>query len=604
MGRERHADVTFALKRPDLFSSSVNADRAEIPAGEEPCSAPTRPRTRACASASSAPSRRAACAPSRRASRSWRAALTAAFASRGTCDVIAELAGPLPVMMIAELMGIEPERHEDFKRWADAVIIRGTGLASDVDRDELDARVAEFKTFLGDAIEARRRAPGEDLLSALVRDEDGGALSPPQALNFAVLLLLGGSETTTNLIGNALRALLADSAELARVRADLALIPAVVDEALRFDAPVQSVLRRTTVAVELGGQTIPAGAVTFLLLGSANRDEQVFPEAERFRLGRPDLKHLAFGLGPHYCLGATLARMEARAALEAVLALPNLRLARPEVELVDSFVLRGPRALARRVSARSPMPDDRVTRPALTTDEVRAFIDRAPRCKVSVHVLYQPPGVDDTVETQLVNLSRSGMFLASRGKLLDVGVTVAFQFSLDDGLVVMKGTAEVVRLALEGERGMGLRFVELDAESRELVDRIVDIELARARARALRGGGHGPAGAAGRARRRVRPRHRAHRAVGGDGGLLHVQPAHAHRHRRVLHPRRGGRAARHGLPARHRRRERPPAPALQGRVAAKQERRIGIRLVDIDRPSLLKLRAEIAKVAKLGRAKR
>jgi hypothetical protein len=106
----------------------------------------------------------------------------------------------------------------------------------------------------------------------------------------------------------------------------------------------------------------------------------------------------------------------------------------------------------------APMADDRVSRPALTTDEVRAFIDRAPRCKVRVHVLYQPPGVDETVETQLVNLSQSGMFLAARGKLLDVGVVVEFQFQLDDGLVVIKGTAEVARLSLQGERGMGLRF--------------------------------------------------------------------------------------------------------------------------------------------------
>src|SRR4051812_7230487 len=99
------------------------------------------------------------------------------------------------------------------------------------------------------------------------------------------------------------------------------------------------------------------------------------------------------------------------------------------------------------------MADDR-GRPVLTTDEVRAFIDRAPRCNVRIHVLYQPPGKDDTVETQLVNLSRSGMFLATRGGLLEVGVVVEFQFSLDDGLVALKGTAEVVRLSLEGERGM------------------------------------------------------------------------------------------------------------------------------------------------------
>src|SRR4051794_37478334 len=106
------------------------------------------------------------------------------------------------------------------------------------------------------------------------------------------------------------------------------------------------------------------------------------------------------------------------------------------------------------------MAEDR-GRPALTTDEVRAFVDRAPRCNVRVHVLYQPPGKASTVETQLVNMSRSGMFLAARGALLEVGVIVEFQFSLDDGVVVLKGTAEVVRLSLEGERGMGLRFVAL-----------------------------------------------------------------------------------------------------------------------------------------------
>src|SRR5204863_3962576 len=113
-------------------------------------------------------------------------------------------------------------------------------------------------------------------------------------------------------------------------------------------------------------------------------------------------------------------------------------------------------------------------RPALTTNDVRAFIDRAPRCNDQVHVLYQPPDQSMTVETQLVNLSRSGMFVAARGALLDVGAAVEFEFMLDDGVVVLKGTAEVVRLALDGERGMGLRFLALDAESRSLVDRIVE----------------------------------------------------------------------------------------------------------------------------------
>jgi len=341
----RHADVGFALKRPDLFSSSPNADRAELPAsstllGSDP---PAHTRLRKRIERSFTPRR------VRELTARIDAVvteLTGAFAARGACDVIAELASPLPVIVIAELMGIDPNRHDDFKRWADAVIARGTGRPSTASRRELDERVAEFKAFLGDAIEARRREPGDDLLSALVRDDGGDALSPAEALNFAVLLLLGGSETTTNLIGNALRALFADERALAQVAADPSLVATVVEETLRFDAPVQSVLRRTTSEVELAGEHLAAGETVLLLLGSANRDESVFPEADRFRLDRGELKSLAFGAGPHYCLGATLARMEASAALRGVLGLSNLRRTSDEVELVDSFVLRGPRALA------------------------------------------------------------------------------------------------------------------------------------------------------------------------------------------------------------------------------------------------------------------
>jgi cytochrome P450 len=341
----RHADVSFALRRPELFSSSVNADRAKIPASETLLGSdpPAHTALRKRVERSFTPRRvRALAARTDELAR----ALVASFAARGSCDVVASLAAPLPVVIIAELMGIDAARHEEFKVWADAVIARGTGRPSSTDRAELDARVAAFKAYLRDVLEARRRAPGDDLLSALVReDADAAGLSPAQALNFGVLLLLGGSETTTHLIGNALRALLADPALLARVRADPALVPAVVEETLRWDAPVQSVLRRTTAEVELAGARIPAGAIALLLLGSANRDDRVFDDAERFRLDRAEAKHLALGEGPHYCLGATLARIEAEAALGAVLALPNLRAASADVSLVDSFVLRGPRAL-------------------------------------------------------------------------------------------------------------------------------------------------------------------------------------------------------------------------------------------------------------------
>ena len=224
-------------------------------------------------------------------------------------------ASPLPIVIIAELMVASiPRGAFDFKLWADAVITRGTGRPSTTDREELAARIATFKAYLGDAIEARRRAPGDDLLSALVSDEDGAVgLSPAQALNFAVLLLLGGSETTTHLIGNALRALFADAAALARVRADRALVPALIAETLRHDAPVQSALRRATAEVELAGTRIPAGAIVLLLLGSANRDESVFADAERFRLDRDGTKHASPSASGH----TTLPGRDARARMEA-----------------------------------------------------------------------------------------------------------------------------------------------------------------------------------------------------------------------------------------------------------------------------------------------
>lgn len=242
------------------------------------------------------------------------------------------------------------------------------------------------------------------------------------------------------------------------------------------------------------------------------------------------------------------------------------------------------------------MADDRVTRPALSTDEVRAFIDRAPRCKVRIHVLYQPPGVAEFVETQLVNLSRSGMFLASRGKLLDVGSIVGFQFQLDDGLVVMKGTAEVARLSLGGERGMGLRFVELDAEARHLVDRIVDANSRE------------PAPVPFEEEDTIRHLMPNGRAVEYAHGTVRITLSSAtaayFTYNPLMHIGIGGCF----IPAEA---DVPLGTGYQldivdtdghivlrckGRVAAKQERRIGIRFVDVDRAELLRLRGEIAKL--------
>jgi uncharacterized protein (TIGR02266 family) len=242
------------------------------------------------------------------------------------------------------------------------------------------------------------------------------------------------------------------------------------------------------------------------------------------------------------------------------------------------------------------MADDR-SRPALTTDEVRAFIDRAPRCKVSIHVHYQPSGMEETVETQLLNLSRSGMFLATKGTLPDVGLKVEFQFSLDDGLVVMKGTAEVVRVVRDGDRGIGLRFVELDAESRELVDRIVDVNSREPApvpfeeedtARYTLPSGRAVEYGHGTVRIVLSPVTAAyftynplmHIGIGGCFIPTEAEVALGTGYQLDIVDVNGRLLMR-----------------CKGRVAAKQERRIGIRLVDVDRLSLQRLRAEVARLA-------
>jgi cytochrome P450 len=196
-------------------------------------------------------------------------------------------------------------------------------------------------------IAERRLRPGGDLVSELLRAEaEHGALSGPEVQSWIFTLLVAGSITTTHLLANALLALLVHPAELAAVQADLSLVPGLVEEALRFDAPVQMLFRTATEDVELAGSKIPKGAVVAPLFGSANRDERVFAEPDRFDPRRRSREHVAFGHGVHFCLGAALARMEARAAFEVWL--PRLReaaLAETPVPRLHSLVFRGPARL-------------------------------------------------------------------------------------------------------------------------------------------------------------------------------------------------------------------------------------------------------------------
>lgn len=267
----------------------------------------------------------------------------------GAFDLVADLAGPVPTVIIAEMLGVEPERHGDFKRWSDLVISQatGSGRGRSFAQTGYVEMIREFSLYLLSIIEARRRAPGDDLVTTLiVAQEEGGTLTPMEVVVFALLLLVAGNETTTNLIGNAVNVLLDHPDQLALVCRDRTLLPNLVEETVRFEGPIQFFFRRTCAEVTLAGTRLPANSIIMPLLGSANRDEAQFAQPDVFDVTRDTSGHLGFGLGAHYCLGAALARLEARIALEALLdELPHLHRRSATVEYADSFLVRGPHRL-------------------------------------------------------------------------------------------------------------------------------------------------------------------------------------------------------------------------------------------------------------------
>jgi cytochrome P450 len=243
----------------------------------------------------------------------------------GEVDLVAALAYPLPVVVIAEILGIPPADRERFKHWSDeAVASLGLAFFGGLDPERLARQrrlFDEMRAYFVPLAEERRREPQEDLLSGLVRAEhEGTHLSHDEMLSMLVLLLVAGNETTTTLIGNTALELLAHPGEEKRLRDDPGLLPRAIDEVLRFASPVQFDPRRATRAVTLHGVRIEPDGFVLCWLGSANRDERVFERPERFDVARERNPHLAFGFGPHYCLGANLARLEARVAVGALLA--------------------------------------------------------------------------------------------------------------------------------------------------------------------------------------------------------------------------------------------------------------------------------------------
>jgi cytochrome P450 len=264
-----------------------------------------------------------------------------ARAESSRADLVSELAVPFPVTVIAELLDIPSDRRMDFRRWSAALV---GAFGGNLDVMEAQRAGLELFSFMAEVVEQRRAHPAGDLISCLVA---GGDQDDPDALNveeitmIAILLLAAGNETTTNLIGNTAAALAAHPAQEEQLRASPDVLPAAIEEVLRWESPVQGLLRGTTRAATLAGADLPAGARVLVCFAAANRDPQHFDDPNRFDIDRRPADHLAFGHGIHFCLGASLARLEARICFEHLLQ-ARARL-EPDGEAVRTtgFMLRG-----------------------------------------------------------------------------------------------------------------------------------------------------------------------------------------------------------------------------------------------------------------------
>ena len=265
---------------------------------------------------------------------------------RGQMDVVADLAAPLPVIVICELLGVPEEDHARFAGWsADLVHTLDPMVGMDV-IERANASAVAFDQYFIELIAERRATPRDDLLSALIAaEEEGSTLTQEELLTTLILLLVAGHETTVNLISNGTLALLRNPDQLARLRAEPGLLKGAVEELLRFDSPVQLTGRIALEDMEFGGKLVRAGQQVVALVGAANRDPAQFSDPGRLDLGREESRHVAFGGGVHFCLGASLARAEGQAAIGAMLArFPGLEAAgRPEWR--ETITLRGLRSL-------------------------------------------------------------------------------------------------------------------------------------------------------------------------------------------------------------------------------------------------------------------
>jgi cytochrome P450 len=332
----RYSDVSAVLKDPQQFSSSLASFERSMLGADGP--AHTRVR--------------------RIVGRMFNAAGTAALESRirllaqaridqiavrGTCDLICDFASPVPLEVVAWLLEIDDAHLADLRRWSGALIASGEPALSEEARRGAADSVRECRDFLTDHMERRSNRHRDSPLELLVADRED-RLTVDELIDVGMLLVVAGTETTTNLVGSAAAILTRDMPLERTLRTDTLLIPQFIEEILRYEAPVQRVVRRAVGATAIAGVQIPRDARIQLLIGSANRDPAIFLNADEIQMDRQPNNHLSFGIGPHFCLGARLARLEARIMLEELIKrLPAMAAAssRNAVEFSPSFVVRG-----------------------------------------------------------------------------------------------------------------------------------------------------------------------------------------------------------------------------------------------------------------------
>ena len=275
---------------------------------------------------------------------------------RGEIDVIRDLAFPLPATVICEMLGLPAEDQEQCRVWTNALTRGLDPVMSAEEAGEIGAAQVEFWDYLSGQVTKRRRSPKEDLITALIAaEEQGDRLTQSELISTLSLLFAAGHETTTNLIGNGLLALVRHPEQLRRLQSEPGLLRGAIEELLRFDSPVQFIVRTVKQPVTVGGFEMVRGDPVLLLIGAGNRDPSQFIDPDTLDVARPEVKSLSFGGGIHFCLGSTLARMEGQIAIGGLLrAFDGFELAPGELRWRPHINLRGLESLPLRVTAATP----------------------------------------------------------------------------------------------------------------------------------------------------------------------------------------------------------------------------------------------------------